>query len=161
MHELIHGLPGVEVIADDILVYGCGATEEEYIKDHDKKLRALLERAREKNRKLNKKKLRLRLREVPYMGQLLTSQDLAADPMKIKAVQEMHKPEDKKAVQRLLGFVNYLARFLPNLSEIAEPMRRLTEKECVFHWQSQQEESFQRVIELVTSSPSYMIVKKR
>ena len=29
MHTAVQGLPGVEVIADDILVYGCGTTAEE------------------------------------------------------------------------------------------------------------------------------------
>jgi len=37
------GLRGVEVIADDILVYGCGATEAEYMQDHDNNLTKLLE----------------------------------------------------------------------------------------------------------------------
>ena len=61
MHDIIQGLPGVEVIADDILVYGKGSTKEEYIQDHDHNLTKLLERARAVNLKLNKKKLKLRL----------------------------------------------------------------------------------------------------
>ena len=52
MHLIVEGLPGVAVIADDILVYGCGS---EYIADHDANLRRLLQRARENNLKLNKK----------------------------------------------------------------------------------------------------------
>ena len=65
MHEVFQG---VAVIADDILVYGCGDTEEEYIKHHDANLKALLKRARETNLKLNRKKLKLCLSEVVYMG---------------------------------------------------------------------------------------------
>ena len=75
MHEVFQGLPGVEVIADDILVTGYGATREKYMKDHDANLKGLLKRVRETNLKLNKKKLRLRLAEVPYMGHLLTSEE--------------------------------------------------------------------------------------
>ena len=55
MHEVCQGLDGVAVIADDILVYGCGDTEDEYMKDHVAKLTALLKRARETNLKLNRK----------------------------------------------------------------------------------------------------------
>ena len=73
--------------------------------------------------------------------------------MKVKAVQEMTRPENKKAVQRLLGIVNYLSRYLPKLSDAAEPLRRLTDKESIFHWQSQQEDAFHTVKKLVTSSP--------
>ena len=72
MHSVLQGLPGVAVIADDILVYGAGTTEEESQKDHDKNLQQLLQRARDKNLKFNKRKLRLCLSEVTYMGHRLT-----------------------------------------------------------------------------------------
>ena len=67
--EIIQGLPGTAVTADDILVYGRDVAE------HDRNLRALLQRARETNLKLNHKNLKLRLSEVTYryMGQVLTS----------------------------------------------------------------------------------------
>ena len=57
MHTTLQGLPGVEVITDDILVFGCGDTDEEYLGDHDTNLQCLLQQARKKNLKLNKKKL--------------------------------------------------------------------------------------------------------
>ena len=49
MHVIRQDLPGVAVIADDILVYGCGTTEEEYRQDHDANLKQLLQRARDTN----------------------------------------------------------------------------------------------------------------
>ena len=42
MHATLHWLPGVEVIADDILVFGSGETEEECQRDHDANLDYLL-----------------------------------------------------------------------------------------------------------------------
>ena len=50
MHLIVEGLPGVAVIADDILVYGCGAN---YQADHDANLQRLLQRARDCNLKRN------------------------------------------------------------------------------------------------------------
>ena len=75
---------------------------------------------------LNKSKLKLRLKEVSFMGHVFTSEGLKVDPEKAKAVLEMPRPEDVEGVQRLNGFVNYLARFLPKLSDHMEPIRRLT-----------------------------------
>ena len=60
-HEALRGLKGVSVIADDILVYGCGDTDEDAMADHDKNVEALLQRAREVNLKLNKKEPKLKL----------------------------------------------------------------------------------------------------
>ncbi|UYV78904.1 K02A2.6-like [Cordylochernes scorpioides] len=59
LHEVIEGLEGVEVIADDILVFGKGNTTEDAIRDHNIKLEQLLMRARERNLKFNKDNIRL------------------------------------------------------------------------------------------------------
>ena len=152
-HEVIAGLRGVECIADDILVYGSGDNRDEAVKDHDENLKALLQRAREKNLVFNRDKLRYKLTSVPYMGHLLTSEGLKADPNKIEAVKNMPIPTDVPSVQRFVGFVNYLARFLPKLSELCEPMRRLTDKKVVWKWTDTHQRAFDRICKLVTSAP--------
>lgn len=58
--QALDGLRGIYVIADDILITGKGETLEKANQDHDNKLRALLNRCKEKNIKLNAKKLQLR-----------------------------------------------------------------------------------------------------
>ena len=152
-NEALTGLNGVEVIADDILCYGSGETIEDALADHDSNLLSLLDCAREVNLKLNKKKLRLRLDQVPYMGHLFTSEGLRPDPQKVEAIVNMPRPDDKRAVQRLLGCVTYLSRFMPTLSEVSEPLRKLTEKNNLFMWESQQEEAFQTIKNMISSTP--------
>lgn len=66
MHTTLQGLHGEEVITDDILVYGCRETEEESQKDHNANMQKLLQQARDKNIKLNRKKRRLCLPEIIY-----------------------------------------------------------------------------------------------
>ena len=73
-NEALVGLDGVEGIAGDILCYGSGETMEKALANHDQNLLNLLKRARKVNLKLNKKKLRLRLDQLTYMGQLFTSE---------------------------------------------------------------------------------------
>ena len=63
-------------MVDDILCVGEGDTYESAVKDHDRNLIALLERCREKNIKLNPKKLQLATQEVPYIGHVLTPDGL-------------------------------------------------------------------------------------
>lgn len=73
--------------------------------------------------------------------------------MKVQAIQALPKPENKKAVERLLEFVKYLSRFLPNLAEVVAPLLKLTEKAILFYWESQQQLAFDQVKQLVTSAP--------
>jgi hypothetical protein len=65
--------------------------------------------------KLNKDKLKLRLQEVTYLGHKITAEGLKIDSEKVKAITEMPIPEDRQAVQRLLGMVNYVQKFAPCL----------------------------------------------
>lgn len=76
MHEVIEGLSGAEVVADDFVVVGFGNTSEEATQDHDKNLECFLQWCAEKNLKLNDKKLQLRLLEVPFIGHVATADGL-------------------------------------------------------------------------------------
>ena len=53
---------------------------------------------------------------------------LKPDPLKIKAIQFMQIPSDAVGMQRYLGFINYLSRFLLKLSTLCEPLRKPTSK---------------------------------
>ena len=132
LQEKLNGLPGVIVLRDDILVVGNGETLDEANKNHDENLVRLLDRARQVNLRLNSSKLHLRKSEVRFMGHLITSKGLEPDPDKVKAVEEMPEPTTKQELKSLLGFVNYLSKFLPKLSEVAQPLRDLTAKEAKF-----------------------------
>lgn len=151
--EVLEGLDNVAVVADDILVFGCGESLEAANRSHDEALSQVLERCRTHNLKLNKKKLQLRKAEVCYMGEVLSAEGLKADPSKIQAILDMPVPKDKKALQSFLGCVNYLAKFLPRLSKVSEPLRKLTEKDIEFSWEFQQSKAFEEILQLVTQSP--------
>ena len=132
MCEVVEGLEGVEVVADDIVVVGFGDTQEEATLDHDTNLDAVLKRCMERNIKINDLKVRLRLTEVPFIGHQLTPEGLCVDPSKVRAIQDMPPPHDVAAVRRLLGLAQYLSKFLPHLSDITKPLRELTKKEVVW-----------------------------
>ncbi|CAB3992300.1 Hypothetical predicted protein [Paramuricea clavata] len=149
-------LEGVETDVDDILVWG--ATVEE----HDERLMNTLQRCEEINLTLNKEKCEFRVKEVTYIGHKLTREGVKPDEQKVKAIKQMPPPEDKKGVERLLGTVNYLAKFIPNMSTIMQPIREVMKSGVEFHWGGAQEKAFQEVKELLTKAPvlAYYDVKK-
>ncbi len=125
LNQVLQGLVGVICIANNIVVYGCGETVEQAQPDYDVNLANLLKRCREKNVKFSYEKSKFHCEEIPFMGRLITSGGLKPDPAKIDAVVKMTKPTDVKSIQRFIGFVTYLSRFLPDLSDHLEPLRRL------------------------------------
>ena len=162
MREHIEGLKGVEVIADDFVIVGFGNTPAEWQADHDRNVRAFLNRCRERNLKLNKKKARLRQQEVPFIGHILTPEGLKQDPRKVEAIVVMPDPTDVQSLRRFVGMVNYLAKFLPRLSEETEVLRKLTEKDAEWCWLQSHADAVTRVKEMIVSAPvlAYYDVKK-
>ena len=153
MNNTFENLKGTAIVADDLLVFGEGDDIESATKDHDENLKNALQRARERNLKLNKEKVKLRMTEVPYIGHLLTSEGIKPDPKKVEAVQKMPQPTDVPSVKRFLGMVNYLSKFLPNLSTITEPLRQLEAKGVERHWDDNQQKAFDKEKTLITYHP--------
>lgn len=151
--EVVQRVPGVIVLADDLLIIGKGKTLIEATKDHHETLKKLLQTIQQSGMKLNRKKAKVCKRQVSYYGHLLTSDGLKPDPEKIRAVIDMPKPENVKEIQCLLGMATYLAKFLPKLSEICEPMRRLTKKEVEFNWREEQQKAFDTLKQLTIVTP--------
>ena len=63
------------------------------------------------------------------MGHINSSEGLGADPNKLKAINKMPSPTDRADVQRVLGMVNYVQKFAPNLADLAKPLRELVKKQ--------------------------------
>ena len=153
LDQNLEGLKGVFKIADDILTTGQGETEREADEDHDRNFKSLLDRCRERNVKLNKKKFTFKCDDVQFIGHRLTKEGLKPDPAKVKAILSMKKPDDVAAVKRLMGMVKYLSKFLSDLSQICEPNRRLTHKGVPWFWTKEQDVAFDKIKEAVTSAP--------
>lgn len=153
MHEFVEDLEGVEVIADDFLIAGFGETDAEVNSSLEKNERTFFQKCREWNLKLNKLKLKRAQTEVRFMGHLLTPDGLKADPAKVEAIVDMPPPTDVKGLKRFLGMVNYLAKFLPLLSDMTEPLRRLEDKDVDWCWLAQYQKAFTTVKEYLAKAP--------
>lgn len=156
MTQVFEGIEGVEVIMDDILVWGSNEVE------HDRRLEQVLQQVLQKHITLNPQKCKFKQSEVTYIGHVLTSEGLKPDPNKIEAVLQMKAPENKTGLQQALGMINYLAKFIPDMSTKTMSLRKLLEKNVAWHWTEEHDRAFTELKELVTKAPvlRYFDVKK-
>ena len=145
--EMVQSIAGAENVIDDILVWGRNREE------HDRRLKQVLEKAQEYNLKLSPGKCEFRKPEVTFVGHRLTKEGVKPDPEKVRAVKEMKQPTTVKELQTFLGFVTYLGKFIPNMSTITAPLRTLLEKDTAWHWNAEQESSFQELKSIASSEP--------
>lgn len=66
----------------------------------------------------------------------------------------MPQPEDTQALIRFMGMVQYLLKFIPNLSEVSAPLRRLLECDTQWHWEEEQAQSFEKMKILLINAPT-------
>lgn len=145
--EEIFGDLDASIYFDDLII--AGRTQEE----HDDNLRKLLTRARANNVKFNKDKIQHNCSEVRYLGHVVSREGLKPDPEKIQAIQEMPNPEDKLAIQRLMGTLNFLRAYIPNISQVTEPIRELLKKDTVWSWGAEQDQAMDKIKAILTSKP--------
>ena len=122
MTQTFEDIDGADAIVDDILIWGKDVTE------HNKCIEQVLQRVRNINLKLNAEKSIVQTDEVTYKRHVLSSTGI--------------KPQVKKELQRFMGIVNYLGKFIPNLSDVTQP---LLHKETAWHWTEMQEKAFNEV----------------
>ncbi|WVZ80352.1 hypothetical protein U9M48_027835, partial [Paspalum notatum var. saurae] len=137
----------VVVFIDDILVYSKND------KEHEEHLRTVLTRLREHKLYAKFSKCAFWLKEVGFLGHVLSEKGVAVDPSKVKDVLNWKQPETVTEIRSFLGLAGYYRRFIKDFSKIAKPMTSLTKKNASFTWGPKCEEGFQELKKLLTTAP--------
>lgn len=154
IHEALEGIEGIINIADDILVFGSGEDKCSAEHDHDQNLRSLLQRCAERNIKLNSRKFQFKVKELKFMGHIISEDGLRADPEKVECITNMPKPTSKAATRRFLGMLTYLSKFCPALSHEAKPLRDISNDQDDFTWGPSQDSAFDKCKLLISQAPT-------
>ena len=144
MSELLTDLEGVECQMDDILVFDKDEAE------HNTRLEAVLRRIKDAGVTLNPEKCEFSKRQLMFLGHVIDSKGIRADPEKTKAIRKMHPPTSVPELRRFMGMVNQLGKFTPNLAQLTQPLRELLTKSTPWMWDSAQSRAFQLVKEEVS-----------
>ena len=139
MNKILSGLPGVLCLIDDILVYG-NSTQE-----HDNRLEATLNRIQSAGITLNKAKCEFGKETIKFLGHVINSDGISADPQKIEAIVNMQAPSSVSELRRFLGMTNQLGKFSSNIAEMTKPLRNLLSKQSVCLWGPDQENAFLKI----------------
>ena len=124
---------------DDILIHGRNHIE------HDVCVRAVLFRLQEAGLTLNIQKCEFSQVRLKFLGHIVDAEGVHADPEKTRAIAQFPVPSTRTDLQRFLGMVNQLGKFIPGLADLIEPLRQLLRKETTWYWGEAQQLAFQRV----------------
>ena len=72
----------------------------------------------------------------------------------VKAILELKHPENPKQLKSFLGAKQYLAKFLPKLSERTDRLRKLLKKNTEWRWKTEQQNDFETIKKMLTEEPA-------
>jgi hypothetical protein len=137
MNYMFHDLIGklVEIYIDDVVVKSASA------EGHLGDLRRVLERTRKFGLRMNPKKCAFGGIEIGLKSQ--------------EAVRTMVPPTTNKELQQLIGKINFVRRFISNLSGRIEPFMELVKIRAndEFRWGAEQQQAFEEIKEYLSKPP--------
>ena len=121
--------------------------------DHDTAFTKLLQTARENNVKLNFDQLQYKQTQVDFFGETYTTDSCKPSSDKVQSITNMPQPVNKKELQSFIGMMNYLSKFTPRLSELAECLHHLICINVPFQWGPEHTEAFASIKQEIIHAP--------
>ena len=122
-------------------------------KEHEEHLRIVLTRLREHKLYAKFSKCDFWLKEVQFLGHVLSENGISIDRSKIQQVMEWKAHTFVSEIKSFLGLAGYYRRFIPYFLKIAKPMTQLLEKDRKFAWTAKCKTSFRTLRTLLTTAP--------
>ena len=146
MTHILSRVPGVIVDIDDVLISGRSQQE------HDERLQSILERMQEAGVTLNEKCV-FSVDTIKFLGHMILQEGIKVDLAKVEAITNLPRPTNIQELRRLLGMVNHIGKFAPNLADTIKPLRDLLKKENLWTWDTQQETAFKTLKKQMSTAP--------
>ena len=144
-HDMMH--KEIEVYMDDMI--SKSKTEEEHLVN----LRKLFERLHKYQLRLNPAKCSFGVKSGKLLDFIVSQKGIEVDPNKVKAILEMPEPRTEKQVRGFLGGLNYIARFISQLTATYKPFFKLLCKNQYVQWNNDCQEAFERIKRCLMNPP--------
>ena len=140
MDYTLVGLQNTHCFLDDIVIVSRGSNEE-----HLKLVYKCLKKLDEVNLRINLPNCHFAKTEIEWLGHKFTQSGIALLESKTAAILNLSAPKKLKQLRSFLGSVHYLGKFIPNLSQLCQPLRPLLKKNTKFAWNDEHENHFQSI----------------
>jgi hypothetical protein len=137
------------VYLDDILIY----TSSDGIELHWRAVRAVLLSLRKAELFVNLQKCTFASDEVHFLGFIVGTRGVCADPARVKTITEWPQPTNTKELQSFLGFANFYRRFIQGYAKETAPLTDLLKKDQGFQWTELATISFEGLKARFASAP--------
>lgn len=138
----------VLVYLDDITIYS------KHVADHFVHLEHIFKKCREYGVSLNPNKFVFATDQEKLLGHIVSKEGMAIIPERVEAIVSLPLPHHKKGLQILLGRINFVRKFIPNLAALVKPLTTMLKKDFPFKWTKEGKEGFDQIKQAIAQAPS-------
>ena len=131
---------------DDILIF----TED--LQTHREMVKRVLHKLQENHLFLKLEKCEFEQATVEFLGLTISENSVTMNESKVSAIKEWPVPQNKKGLQRFLGFINFYRRFIKDFGKIARPLHKLTGN-MNWIWEDEQDKAFMELKSKICTAP--------
>ena len=135
------------VYLDDIVIWG------DSIPEMVENLKIVFDALRDKKWYLKAKKCKFGFQELVILGNLVGHGEVKPDPNKIKALENLEPPKNRKQLQSFLGSVGYFRRFIGDFAKKVAPLTHLLKGDAKFEWNEERHATFLELKKHLMNNP--------
>jgi transposase InsO family protein len=147
MSGVLHGIPGVDVYVDDIII--AAASPETFVQRAEE----TLQRLEEAGLRVKPSKCKLGMSSIKFLGHLVDGKGLQLTDERRSAFNSLHSPRNVVQLRAFLGLCNYFRTFIQNFAILAAPLTKLLKKHQGFTRQDDQETAFNTLKKSLVEAP--------
>ena len=110
--------------------------------------------------KLNKSNCQIAVNKLVFLEHVISRDGIKADPKKVHAISNLPRPTNKTNLQKFFGMLNYLGKFIPNLSVESANLSKLLEKDNEFISDTPQIDAFNKLKQYVANTQTLKFFDK-
>ncbi|MCO5568928.1 hypothetical protein L7F22_022631 [Adiantum nelumboides] len=135
------------VFFDDIIVHS------QTLEEHKKHLQSVFDELQANKLFVNGKKSEFFMKEIKYLGHIISKEGIRMDPEKLRVIDEWPEPCSVHELRSFLGMCSYYRRFIRDFSMIAGPLHDLTKKKTKYVWTPKENTAFMQLKAKLMTQP--------
>ena len=143
--KTLFGIPNTVCRVDDICITGRNDQE------HRDNVTKVINRLEQAGYRCRLDKCEFYKDSVVYLGHKVSSQGISPVEDKVRTLKEAPYPENLSELVSFIGAINYYAKFIPNMSMIAEPLNRLRGSGVKWSFGTEQKKAFDTLKQVLSS----------
>ena len=92
--------------------------------------------------------------EGKLLGHVISKKGISIDPERIKEIEQIPLPHNKKCMQSFMETINFVRRFVPDFTQIVKPLQQMVKQSIQFKWTDVEKNAFSKIKTAIAHAPS-------